>query len=67
MKTLITKEIIPDSAENISTNEALSASTETDIYYLINAISFEKSFSRLQDNYLISSKLNLPDGLSHHQ
>ena len=63
----ITGEIIPKSAEYLSLNEALCTGLDVDVYALINQISFEKSFSRLQDNYLIPLKPTSPDALTHRQ
>ena len=61
----IISEVIPKSAEPLSFNEALS--TGSDVYALINKIIFEKSFSRLQDNYLIPLKPISLDASTHHQ
>ena len=71
MNLLTLREKMPHSEDNftntLSRNENAEEFSIHDDYAIINMISFEKSFSRLKNNYVVPSKLNSLDAFDHHQ
>lgn len=70
MKTTILNDILPQSKEIVIQAQVLNNCSETsdvDFYESINLITFEKSLSRLRDNYSLQLKVQSLDMFDHHQ
>ncbi len=70
METLNINAKLTQSNEILTQAQALNSLGEdsvVDFYESINLVTFEKSLSRLQDNYSLQLKAHSPDMFDHHQ
>ena len=70
MKTINISDILPQSNEILTQAQVLNILGEipdVDFYESINLITFEKSLSRLRDNYSLQLKALSLDVFDHHQ